>query len=152
MSNEQAQVTIRAVRESDYSQWLQLWLAYQDFYQVKLSEEVNRTTFQRILDSDEPVFSAIAVHGDKLIGMVNYVIHRSTWSQTNYCYLEDLYVSPEIRSKGTGKQLIEWVKSFAQQNQCTRLYWNTQETNSRAQRLYNWITPKSGFISYRIPL
>ena len=28
------------------------------------------------------------------------LFHRSTWSKTWYCYLEDLFVRPDIRAKG----------------------------------------------------
>lgn len=152
MANEQTAVTVRAVQSSDYEQWLPLWLAYQDFYEVALSEETTRTAFQRMLDPNEPVYSAVAVKGDELVGFVNAVLHRSTWSVDNFCYLEDLYVAPTIRGGGTGKLLIEWVQRFARQQQCARLYWHTHNTNKRAQKLYNWVAENSGFIEYRMAL
>ena len=36
MSNDPQAIVVRAVQPEDYEQWLQLWLAYQDFYQVSL--------------------------------------------------------------------------------------------------------------------
>ena len=41
MTNQQNAVTVRAVQAGDYPQWLDLWLAYQDFYQVSLGEAVS---------------------------------------------------------------------------------------------------------------
>lgn len=152
MSDDKVSVTVRAIQESDYENWLPLWLAYQDFYETELSEDTTRTTFKRFLDPSEPVFSAVAVQDNRLIGFVNAVTHRSTWSVANSCYLEDLYVDPTIRGNGAGKRLIEWVQKFAQQSQCARLYWHTHETNKRAQKLYNWVAQNSGFIEYRMTL
>ena len=86
------------------------------------------------------------------LGFVHYVIHRSTWAETNYCYLEDLYVSPETRGQHIGKRLIEYVQKQAIAQQCNRLYWHTQETNHTAQKLYNWVAEKPGIIEYRMPL
>jgi len=79
------------------------------------------------------VFSTVATQGDRLIGFVNSVVHRSTWSTADFCYLEDLYVSPTARGGGTGKLLIESVQALAQQRQFARLYWHTHETNKRAE-------------------
>ncbi|AAY91711.1 GNAT family N-acetyltransferase [Pseudomonas protegens] len=152
MSDQQPAVTVRAIQPGDYQQWLPLWLAYQDFYQVTLSEEVSRRTFERFLDSREPMYSAVAVQGDEVIGFVNLVLHRSTWAVGDFCYLEDLYVAPSIRGSGAGKLLIEWVQAFARQHQCARLYWHTQESNKRAQRLYDWVAHKPGVIEYRMEL
>lgn len=152
MNSDQRSVAVRAIEEKDYEQWLPLWLAYQDFYQVTLSEQVTRSSFKRFLDPDEPVFSAVAVQNGQLTGLVNSVIHRSTWSIADCCYLEDLYVAPEIRGAGTGKLLIEWVREFARQRQCARLYWHTHATNQRAQGLYDRIAQRSGFIEYRMDL
>ncbi|MDP9512560.1 GNAT family N-acetyltransferase [Pseudomonas idahonensis] len=152
MSDQQHAVTIRPIQPGDYQQWLQLWLAYQDFYQVTLDEQVSVVAFERFCDPQEPVFSAVAVQGEELIGFVNSVLHRSTWAVTDFCYLEDLYVAPAVRGSGAGKLLIEWVQAFAREQRCGRLYWHTQESNKRAQRLYDWVAQKPGVIEYRMGL
>lgn len=100
----------------------------------------------------ESVYCAVAKQGDKVLGFVHYVIHRSTWAEQNYCYLEDLYVSPETRGQHIGKRLIEYVQKQSITQQCNRLYWHTQETNHTAQKLYNWVAEKPGIIEYRMPL
>ena len=152
MTSSTAPLTIRPISDNDFDAWLPLWLAYQDFYQVELGEAVNCTTFKRFLDNDEPVFAAVAECNGEMLGMVTWVIHRSTWSTTHYCYLEDLYVAPQLRGQGAGEQLIAWVKAAADQQQCTRLYWHTHETNKRAQQLYNRVAVNPGTILYQIAL
>ncbi len=87
-----------------------------------------------------------------MLGFVHYVFHRSTWGQNDFCYLEDLFVSPEARGRMIGKQLIEHVQRQARTRHCDRLYWHTQETNHTAQRLYDWIAEKPGVIEYRMAL
>lgn len=150
MQKQNIQVT--PAQYQDYQQWLAYWLAYQEFYKVNLSNEVTQTTWQRFFDDAEPVYCAVAKVGDKVLGFVHYVIHRSTWAETDYCYLEDLYVSPEARGQHVGKRLIEYVQKQARTQKCDRLYWHTQETNLTAQKLYDWIAEKPGIIEYRMPL
>ncbi|PHI28091.1 GNAT family N-acetyltransferase [Budvicia aquatica] len=152
MNNNKLAVSVSPVKEDDYAQWLPHWLSYQQFYKVQLSEEITLTTWKRFFEAGTPVYCAVAREGQKIVGFVHYLFHASTWAINDYCYLEDLFVTPEIRGKNIGKQLIEYVQQQAQQHQSARLYWHTQETNLTAQRLYNWIGEKPGMIEYRMPL
>lgn len=150
MQNQEIQVV--QIQQQDYSQWIKYWLAYQDFYKVVLSSTTTQMTWQRFFDADEPVYCAVAKQGEHVLGFVHYVIHRSTWAVQNFCYLEDLYVSPNVRGQHIGKRLIEYVQQQATTQHYARLYWHTQETNQTAQKLYNWIAEKSGIIEYRMAL
>lgn len=150
MQNQDLQVI--PVQQQDYQHWLPYWLAYQEFYNVNLSSAVTQTTWQRFFDEAEPIYCAVAKQGGKVLGFVHYVIHRSTWATQDYCYLEDLYVSPATRGQHIGKSLIEYVQKQAIAQQCGRLYWHTQEINHTAQKLYDWIAEKPGIIEYRMSL
>jgi len=145
-------VQIVPVAQQDYKQWVEYWLAYQDFYQVALSNTVTQTTWQRFFDDQEPIYCAVAKQGEHVLGFVHYVIHRSTWAEANFCYLEDLYVSPQARGQHLGKRLIEYVQQQAIVQPCARLYWHTQQSNQTAQKLYDWIAEKPGVIEYRMAL
>ncbi len=41
-------------------------------------------------------------------------------------------------------KLIDYAREKAQEENCDRLYWHTQETNKTAQRLYDGVTKKPG--------
>lgn len=146
------EVKVIPIQQQDYQQWIPYWLAYQNFYKVCLSNTVTATTWQRFFDEAEPIYCAVAKRGEQVLGFVHYVIHRSTWAEQNFCYLEDLYVSPDVRGQQIGKRLIEYVQQQAIILQCGRLYWHTQEINHTAQKLYDWIAEKPGVIEYRMPL
>lgn len=152
MSSQSLTVTIDMVKETDYLLWLPHWRDYQTFYKVALSEVTTQATWRRFFDDQEPIYCAVAREGQNLLGFVHYVFHRSTWAETDYCYLEDLFVAPTARGQHVGKQLIEFVKQAAIEHNCARLYWHTQETNLTAQKLYNWVGEKPGVIEYRMPL
>lgn len=145
-------ITIELIQHDEYQQWLPLWQSYQHFYQVTLSELTTKITWQRFFDTNEPLYCAVAKMGNELIGFTHFVFHRSTWAEKNFCYLEYLFVAPNIRGRQVGKQLIDYVKRQALDQQCARLYWHTQETNSTAQKLYDWVAEKPGVIEYRMAL
>lgn len=148
--NNKNSITIEAAKQQDYVNWLPLWINYQTFYRTKISDEVTKLTWERFLTPSEPLYCAVAKYDGKIVGLVHYLFHRSTWAESNYCYLEDLFVSEEVRGQHIGKQLIEYVQQQAQNHHVSRLYWHTHETNLRGQRLYDWVAKKSGMIEYRM--
>ncbi len=152
MTHNPSLLSIRPVQVDDYSQWLPYWLAYQNFYQVQLSEQTTLKTWSSFFDPDVKVYAAVACDQQQILGFVHYVFHDSTWTETEFCYLEDLYVTPAARGQQVAKQLIEYVQQQAQAQQCGRLYWHTQQSNVTAQRLYDWVAKKSDMIQYRMPV
>lgn len=152
MDSEIKNVTIQQAINEDYAQWIPLWKSYQEFYGVDIPEPVTRLNWGRFLDAGEPMFCAVAKVDDHIIGFVHYLFHRSTWAATNYCYLEDLFVRPDVRGKQVGKQLIDYVRQQAHAHEASRLYWHTHQTNLRGQRLYDWVAKKSGMIEYQMPM
>ncbi len=114
-------VTIEAVKERDFESWMPLWRKYQEFYNVNLSGAVTERTWQRFFSPVEPVFCVVARCNGEVVGFAHYLFHRSTWSESDYCYLEDLYVSDAARGKHTGKQLIEYVQREARKHHASHL-------------------------------
>ena len=143
---------IRAALPADKQRWLILWQGYLDFYQTELSLEQSALTWQRILDSEFNMKCAVAINDGVIVGFTTYSLQNSTWSENGHCYLEDLFVNPAVRGGGIGRALIDYVKSYAIENNCSRLYWNTDEDNSTARKLYDTYTLESGKRQYRIAL
>ncbi|ROS03980.1 acetyltransferase (GNAT) family protein [Raoultella terrigena] len=152
MTGDPDNITVEIVAENDYPQWFALWKNYQTFYRVDIAESTSLLTWNRFFNPIEPVYCAMAKENGTVVGLVHYLFHRSTWADTDYCYLEDLFVSADVRGKQIGKRLIEHVQRQARKRHCAHLYWHTHETNLRGQRLYDWIASKSGMIEYRMPL
>lgn len=143
--------TIRDVTQQDRPGWERLWAGYIAFYRSSVPSEVTGTTFARFLDANEPMFCLVADDDDthELVGLVNCVIHRGTWSISNLCYLEDLFTIEKARGKGVGRALIEAVYARADALGCERVYWLTHETNAPARKLYDQVATNAGFIQYR---
>lgn len=144
-------VTIRKIEPRDESGWRSLWQGYCQFYQHAVAETVTRHTWARIMDPHSPVHAIVAERADEgVIGMANYILHENTWTLSPVCYLEDLFVAPDKRATGVGKELIDWLLVQMKRQGWSRLYWNTRENNYRARGLYDKYTPHSGFLRYVI--
>jgi len=144
---------ITHIDQGHKAQWLRLWQGYLDFYNCQLTEETTEATWNRFFEKEEPIYCLAAYDNETaLVGFAAYVVHRSTWSETYYCYLEDLFVDPRQRGKGVARSLISELANVARERAYTRLYWATQEGNHTAQRLYDAVAQKTDFIQYRVTL
>jgi GNAT superfamily N-acetyltransferase len=143
------EIVIRPLGSGERAAWEPLWKGYQTFYKVALPEETNTVTWARLHDPAEPMFVLGGYLGGKLLGIVHYLFHRSTWSVGNYCYLQDLFVAEDARGLGLGRTLIEAVYAKAQEAGASRVYWLTHETNAQARALYDTLADRPGFIQYR---
>ena len=144
---------IRAPRFGDYEQWKVLFEGYNAFYgregPTALAPAIVASTWARIHDADEPVHALVAEEEGKLIGLAHYLFHRSTTAIADNCYLQDLFTAPASRGQGIARALIEAVYERARRAGAARVYWQTHESNSTAQRLYDRVAERSGFIVYR---
>ena len=145
-------LTIRAIEEKDKSQWLKLWAGYLEFYKSTISPEQTELTWKRLINNELKMFGFVAESEGGIIGFTHCLFRPSTWTETDYCYLEDLFVDPNIRGKGVGRALMDKVVDLAKEKKSKRVYWTTQEFNKTARILYDSITPVSEFVQYRLPI
>jgi GNAT superfamily N-acetyltransferase len=142
-------VIVRLATPADHLAWLDLWRGYQSFYKVDIDAATTAMTWQRLLDDTEPMWGAVAELDGRLLGIVHYLTHRSTWTAGNYCYLQDLFVDRSRRAQGIGRSLIRHVYDRAAAMDCSRVWWLTHETNTDAMKLYDQVADRSGFVQYR---
>jgi GNAT superfamily N-acetyltransferase len=143
---------IRSVEEKDKPKWLELWAGYLEFYKSTISTEQTELTWKRLINNEHKMFGFVAEIEGEVVGFTHCLFRPSTWTETDYCYLEDLYVDKNIRGKGVGRALMEKVIELAKDKKSKRVYWTTQEFNKTARVLYDSITPVSEFVQYRLPI
>ena len=144
-------LTIRPLTAADEPRWRDLWQGYLTFYEASVPERVTAHTFRQLIGEGGHTGLLACTDDGTIIGLTHYLMHASTWTDTSYCYLEDLFVDPAGRGQGAGRALILAVKEAADAASCTRLYWSTQETNATARALYDKVARNAGFIQYRMP-
>ena len=145
-------LNIRELKETDKDRWLDLWAGYLEFYQSTLSKEQTEFTWKRLINNEQKMYGFVAENESGVIGFTHCLFRPSTWTETDYCYLEDLYVNSNARGKGVGRALMNRVIELAKDKNSKRVYWTTQEFNKTARVLYDSITTVSEFVQYRLPL
>ncbi|MCL2435726.1 MAG: GNAT family N-acetyltransferase [Lentimicrobiaceae bacterium] len=75
-------------------------------------------------------------HEGKIIGFALFFHNFSTFTGKRGLYLEDLYVFPEYRHQGFGKQFFSELMQIARQRDCGRMEWICLDWNTPAIRFY----------------
>jgi GNAT superfamily N-acetyltransferase len=143
---------LRDATPQDKTAFLDLWQQYLAFYKVDLAPEVTAATWARLMDSASPVKARLAVLDGQVQGFAIHMHHPSTWVATEDCYLEDLFVTEAARGHGLGRALIDDLIALARARGWARLYWHTNEANTRARALYDQYIASDGHIRYRLTL
>ncbi|WMD21387.1 GNAT family N-acetyltransferase [Achromobacter seleniivolatilans] len=111
-------------------------------------DDVTRTLFA----PQAPAKALMCLLDGKPIGYAVYFYSYSTWLGKNGIYLEDLYVTPEQRGIGAGRDLLRHLAQEAVANNCGRLEWSVLDWNKPAIDFYESIgaLPMEEWIRYRL--
>lgn len=85
------------------------------------------------------LFGHVAVCDDDTVGFALWFVNYSTWVGKHGIYLEDLYVTPDMRGRGAGKALLAELASICEQRGYGRLDWWVLDWNEPAIGFYRSI-------------
>ncbi|MBI1981017.1 MAG: GNAT family N-acetyltransferase [Methylocystis sp.] len=143
---------VRDIRESDAQDWRRLWAGYNDFYETAVPADVTEHTLRRLLDPTSAMIGRIAEKDTRVAGFSVSVLHESSWTSSPICYLEDLFVDPNLRGEGVGRALIQDLIDLGRMRGWSQLYWLTRANNEPARRLYDKFAQADNFVRYRLTL
>lgn len=89
-----------------------------------------------LFDEGSTVHSLICERDGRAIGFAVYFYSYSTWLGRNGIYLEDLYITPEQRGAGAGRDLLRYIAREAVEHRCGRLEWSVLDWNAPAIGFY----------------
>jgi GNAT superfamily N-acetyltransferase len=139
---------IRSVAADDRAGWDALWAGYLEFYKTELAPEQTELTWQRLLDDEHELNGLVAEVDGRLIGLAHFSFTHSTWAENQDLYLEDLFVDPSVRGQGLGKALILTLDEIAREVGSRKVWWETQNFNETARKLYDSVAELSEFVKY----
>ena len=144
-------VEITPPRPSDRAGWEAMWAGYCAFYAVPHTPEKAATVWSWISDPAHPVKGFLARTGEgRVVGLTHYrAFHRPIAGAVG-CFLDDLFVDPEVRGGGIAARLVEAVVGEARRNSWGVVRWITAEDNARARALYDRIAAKTQWVTYEI--
>ena len=146
-------LTIRPAARSDAAQILAFITELADYERARHEVVASLADIERSLfDGGSTVSSLICERNGQAIGFAVYFYSYSTWLGRNGIYLEDLYITPEQRGDGAGRQLLRFIAREALANQCGRLEWSVLDWNEPAIGFYQSLGAQAQdeWIRYRL--
>ena len=120
----------------------------------KLLDEVvaDESTLEEWIFDQKKAEVIFAMKEGKEIGFALFFHNFSTFLGRAGLYLEDLFVLPEYRGKGYGKQILQKLAAIAVQRKCGRLEWWCLDWNQSSINFYLSLgaEPMSDWTVYRI--
>jgi GNAT superfamily N-acetyltransferase len=80
--------------------------------------------------------AVIAYENDEPVAFALYFFNYSTFVGLPGLYLEDIFVRPEFRGSGIGRQLFTFLAQTALERGCGRMEWAVLNWNEQAIRFY----------------
>ncbi|PRP70191.1 GNAT family N-acetyltransferase [Chromobacterium amazonense] len=127
--------------------------------ELAIYERAEREMVASVADIEASLFGpkakaqALMCHIDGVLaGFAVYFFSYSTWLGKNGLYLEDLYITPEMRGAGAGKALLKYLAQLACEHDCGRFEWSVLDWNQPAIDFYQSIgaKPQAEWIRYRL--
>ena len=120
----------------------------------KLLDEVvaDEATLEEWIFDQKKAEVIFAMEKGKEVGFALFFHNFSTFLGRAGLYLEDLFVLPEYRGKGYGKQILQKLAAIAVERKCGRLEWWCLDWNQSSIDFYLSLgaEPMSDWTVYRI--
>jgi GNAT superfamily N-acetyltransferase len=111
----------------------------------KLTHEVTATTellLKTLFSENSNAKCLLGYYKDKPVCFAIYFYNFSTFKGKPGLYLEDVFVLPEMRGKGFGKQMLKELAIIAKENDCGRFEWSVLDWNTSAINFYKSLGAK----------
>ena len=128
-------VDVRQATVADLNLLVPLFDAYRQFYRKPSEpERARRFLLERFEHNQSVIF--MAFEGAAAIGFAQLYPSFSSGAMARIFILNDLFVAPDARGRGTGSALLLAAAEFGRSAGALRLVLSTEVTNTTAQSVY----------------
>ena len=127
------ELTIRKAAAADFGQLVAL---FREFSKFEHKERFMTNSEERMLREQDAFNALAAVDGEgRIVGYAAYFFCYFTWSG-KALYMDDLYVCPDYRGCGLGRELTRRLIDMARAEGCHKMRWQVAEWNAPAIEFY----------------
>lgn len=149
MSGGGQNAVVRPLEPRDAPAWRELFVAYGTFYGTAFSDDVLDRVWALLGDPTSGILGLVAEVEGRVVGIAHARAYPDTFTGGSDWSLDDLYVEEASRGAGVATALIDGVAAIAREHGSTGvLRWITAADNERAQRLYDRIATRTGWVTY----
>lgn len=147
-------LTIRAAEVSEIPQILAFIRDLAVYEKLEDQVVVTAENLREQLFEQQRASCLIALEAATPVGFALYFYNFSTFLGRPGLYLEDLFIKPEFRGRGYGKQLLLHLRQVAIEQGCGRMEWSVLDWNTPAIDFYKSLgaVPMNEWTVFRMTL
>ncbi|PXY44442.1 GNAT family N-acetyltransferase [Flavobacterium hydrophilum] len=135
--------SIRKCQIGDLPKLVVLCQKHAEFEQADYDPKGKEEGLKKELFNESPnLFCLVVAAETEIVGYVTYTFSYSTWSASDYIYMDCLFLEERARNFGIGEMLINALKEIGKEKNCVNMQWRTPQFNERAIKFYNRIGAK----------
>lgn len=120
-----------------------------DLFKADTKKYTDEELLEIIRDDTKPIFVGVD-ENDQVLGYAFCVFQQhigdNVLTEIKTLYIDDLCVDENLRGQHIGKQLYEYVLSFAKEQGCYNVTLNVWSCNENARKFYE----KCGLVPYKV--
>ena len=129
--------TIRPATQKDIESIIDLCKEHAQFESSDYDKTGKAEKISRHLFSGTSSIKCLVVEtAGGIKGYATFMPEFSTWDASYYMHMDCLYLKPELRRKGIGREIITFIFSEAKAMGCVNVQWQTPEENLDAIEFY----------------
>ena len=131
-------MTVRPVRPDDVPAVVDLVRELAEYEKALHEARMTEEQLSAALFGDSPaLFGHVALGpGGRVVGTALWFLNFSTWRGTHGIYLEDLFVQPQHRGGGLGRELLRTLAATCVERGYDRLEWSVLDWNTPSIDFY----------------
>ena len=130
-------MSVRPIRRADVPAVVGLVRELAEYEQAAHEVRLTEDQLAGALYAESPaLFGHVAEVDAEVVGMALWFLNFSTWRGTHGIYLEDLYVRPQHRGAGLGRELLRTLAALCVERGYSRLEWWVLDWNTPSIEFY----------------
>ncbi|MDQ3919863.1 MAG: GNAT family N-acetyltransferase [Acidobacteriota bacterium] len=129
---------------ADVEELLPLMRGLYEHDRLPFDEAATRVALERLLEDERLGGVWLIKSGASAVGYIVLAFGYSLEFRGRDAFLDELYLRPEARGRGTGRKALEFVEGVCRSQGVRALHLEVERANTGAQALYR----KSGFVDH----
>ncbi|MGE5484018.1 MAG: N-acetyltransferase family protein [Ignavibacteriales bacterium] len=130
-------ITVRYAAESDIEAIVPMMKEFVAFYDMKVDDAVLRNSVSYAIHHPGSIRFVVAEAPTGIAAIASlHLGHYSTFTNTFYAHVEDVYVSPPFRRQGIAQAMLNFMRDAARELGCSRLELHVLNDNKAARDMY----------------
>lgn len=129
-------IVVRRALAADASALVRLFRAHAQYEGAAIETTGLEPRLARAIEAEESPWILVAEADGILKGYASFNREFSTWRMEQYLHMDCLYLEPDARGSGVGRELVEAGVALAEQLGLVQMEWQTPASNSGAIRFY----------------